>query len=1051
VKDKQELTMRYRQHRRSAPRPTAIHAERLERRQLLSGTLSITPTLAPAALLKGLLGNNTGIAVTSVHLSALHNSTADSTGTFTNSGSVFGLGSTGIVMSTGDVSQYTAPAPSGANTSTDFGTKATANQESLLTPISGNQTTHFDVTELDLTFNMPPTLGQVFFNVVFGSREFPQFVNSEFIDAFGLFLNGTDIAQVNGNPVNIHHPDFHADSTTALPGLLSPDNNPLLTFSAFVGAGSRNNKLTFIIADTSDGVLDTTAYISALGALPPNPNIPTTTVNAPDVTAPAATATFTVTYTDKNIPIQLSSIDSSDLIVTGPNGYSQPATFVSADQTTDGSPITATYSIPGPNGGFTVADDGTYDIAMQFQQVQDTSGDFVPEGVIGTVGVKIAGVTLSAPPTFNAGTSTYHFNVEFIIPDGLRTTSIDNHDILVTNTAAGFSQSAKRVSVSSNGGGHFTATYSLTAPNGKKWAQTDAGNYTFDLQANQVFDVKNNAVPAQTLGTVALTPFGGLSAPPAAEIPSTAAVAVAGDAFGRQFMAFFDPITQSLKFQARMPNGAVSPFRVIDASPGAGARVSLALKNNMPFVAYYNFTSQQMKFAQLVAGSWHTTVVDTGGTVFPDGGQNLSLAFDASGNAVISYYDASNGDLKFARQNGKGFDVETIDSAGNVGAISSIALNPTTGRIEIAYFDAANGRLKLAAEGATAGAFTTTTIPGVVPSFDRLSLAFNSAGDASIGFLTETAGSGTSSVDVVQLSSGTWSTVEHFPLVGFFSGDLSIQLLAPAGAALPDVLFTDASVGQLLFGQHTTSGDTVTPLFNDAGAIAAASLGNSGKFDVLTQPTSGGYSLLLLEDLAAPAAASTVTAITNQSIPGTTEVQGAGNAGLPDPGGSAPVSFNIPSGASLLDFTSVAGSISLAAGGSNDADGAILSGSYSMTVPGQTQISAFGGISGIAFPGAGALLGVFEGATAPTGPGPLDQNLNAGDVAQTGFAPALNQVFFIGDGLSGHGTGAIQDFAIPTGATRLLLGFADAVGLDGPPAGYADNTGSLTVSLEFKV
>ena len=43
--------------------------------------------------------------------------------------SVFGLGSTGIVMSTGDVSQYTAPPPTSPNTSTDFGTKATADQE----------------------------------------------------------------------------------------------------------------------------------------------------------------------------------------------------------------------------------------------------------------------------------------------------------------------------------------------------------------------------------------------------------------------------------------------------------------------------------------------------------------------------------------------------------------------------------------------------------------------------------------------------------------------------------------------------------------------------------------------------------------------------------------------------------------------------------------------------------------------------------------------------------------------------------------------------------
>lgn len=66
------------------------------------------------------------------------------------------------------------------------------------------------------------------------------------------------------------------------------------------------------------------------------------------------------------------------------------------------------------------------------------------------------------------------------------------------------------------------------------------------------------------------------------------------------------------------------------------------------------------------------------------------------------------------------------------------------------------------------------------------------------------------------------------------------------------------------------------------------------------------------------------------------------------------------------------------------------------------------------------------------------------------IAPELNQVFYIGKGLSE--AGEVVGFAVPQGATRLLLGVADAGGFSGPAAAYADNTGSLSlgVSVEFE-
>jgi hypothetical protein len=68
----------------------------------------------------------------------------------------------------------------------------------------------------------------------------------------------------------------------------------------------------------------------------------------------------------------------------------------------------------------------------------------------------------------------------------------------------------------------------------------------------------------------------------------------------------------------------------------------------------------------------------------------------------------------------------------------------------------------------------------------------------------------------------------------------------------------------------------------------------------------------------------------------------------------------------------------------------------------------------------------------------------------------LSQVFFVGDGLTGTdavnvGSGSTQTFQVPTGATRLFLGFADAFNnfdsIGTGPGAYGDNTGSLSVNI----
>jgi hypothetical protein len=111
------------------------------------------------------------------------------------------------------------------------------------------------------------------------------------------------------------------------------------------------------------------------------------------------------------------------------------------------------------------------------------------------------------------------------------------------------------------------------------------------------------------------------------------------------------------------------------------------------------------------------------------------------------------------------------------------------------------------------------------------------------------------------------------------------------------------------------------------------------------------------------------------------------------------------------------------------------------------NISGIGSISGYNGPGF-ALLGVFTNGN-PSGAAPADYDYSNG-TNQSSFAPSLNQVFYIGDGLTGTGSGPSQSFLVPDTATELWLGIADTDDYgNGPPGGYDNNTGSFAVAGEL--
>ena len=153
-----------------------------------------------------------------------------------------------------------------------------------------------------------------------------------------------------------------------------------------------------------------------------------------------------------------------------------------------------------------------------------------------------------------------------------------------------------------------------------------------------------------------------------------------------------------------------------------------------------------------------------------------------------------------------------------------------------------------------------------------------------------------------------------------------------------------------------------------------------------------------------------------------------------------------PLGKPSRSRTSPAASVSAAVHPTTPPDG----GSRFGTPPNEGGLTSINDIAGFHRMPVDALLGVFLGPGLPTSnPAPGLLNFRDHGVARFGtqvgthfvtLSPELQQIFFIGDGLTGTGSGSVQTFIAPAGATRLYLGVADGYG-------WANNSGAFDVCV----
>ncbi|WP_190694442.1 NPCBM/NEW2 domain-containing protein [Nostoc sp. FACHB-152] len=166
--------------------------------------------------------------------------------------------------------------------------------------------------------------------------------------------------------------------------------------------------LRLVVTDGGNGAdFDHANWADAqLTSLPAGPDIsaPTATLVAPALaTSIASPYTFNVTYSDMTA-VDVSTINgsalSSDILVTGPNGFEQLAQLVSVSSNTNGTPRTATYQITAPDGIWNWNDRGTYEVTFLAGQVKDTLGN------ITTTNTSLGNFTVTVSSTIVLGVNS---------------------------------------------------------------------------------------------------------------------------------------------------------------------------------------------------------------------------------------------------------------------------------------------------------------------------------------------------------------------------------------------------------------------------------------------------------------------------------------------------------------------------------------------------------------------------------------------------------------------------------------------------------------------
>jgi len=200
------------------------------------------------------------------------------------------------------------------------------------------------------------------------------------------------------------------------------------------------------------------------------------------------------------------------------------------------------------------------------------------------------------------------------------------------------------------------------------------------------------------------------------------------DSSGVLHFTWYDSGTKTLKYAERDTDGTWANIQTIDTSGNdVGSYVSLALSSTgKPAVAYFDATNGDLRYAGYNGASWDITTVDSKQSV----GLYPSLVFDKAGRPTIAYYRKTSGDLRLAVLKGS-WTINDLDTNNDSGR-SVVLVKKGDGYVAAAYENTTTGFLKFAEQSAKGWSFATIDATTLGVSF--ISLGFDPANRASVSY-----------------------------------------------------------------------------------------------------------------------------------------------------------------------------------------------------------------------------------------------------------------------------------------------------------------------------
>ena len=201
----------------------------------------------------------------------------------------------GIVLTSGDANLIVSNSSGDAGSSTDTGNDVD------LESIVGESV--LDTNSLEFAFTVPANTNSIQFDLIYGSEEFPEFIDEGFNDVAGVFLDGVQIAfDAFGRPLTVDNnffvlnnsgfsniPETEGTTSVTLPLIQYDGLTTQLTTTAPLDSTRSIHHLKFAIADSGDSILDSGLFLANLRTSDAVVSNPTTGGSISGVGTPGAT------------------------------------------------------------------------------------------------------------------------------------------------------------------------------------------------------------------------------------------------------------------------------------------------------------------------------------------------------------------------------------------------------------------------------------------------------------------------------------------------------------------------------------------------------------------------------------------------------------------------------------------------------------------------------------------------------------------------------------------------------------------------------------------